>query len=269
MNVNGRPTYLKETPIYLPVLGKSNPSAAGSDLIDLDEAPAHVSVLKAVQRLAGSRITPPDPNSTKQPKLLRDLSAVSSVGRTPCLEANMRRVVRLSSQAVPGCSQNVGRYSLFDANNMVVLGSERAKTVANHKPTNMHLVEQADRDQAEKVLDHLETRETLAAKMQSVMSQNTTCHICHECNYTLERQPDTCRSMGHMTTRATVKKTWHRCKKCRLHTTALGRKEPAVSCVRCAGSEWERVSMYKGAELAELTPKLKITNEKRRIYDKS
>eukprot|EP00474_Spongospora_subterranea_P005546 CRZ06004.1 hypothetical protein [Spongospora subterranea] len=105
--------------------------------------------------------------------------------------------------------------------------------------------------------------------MQSVMSQNTTCHICHECNYTLERQPDTCRSMGHMTTRATVKKTWHRCKKCRLHTTALGRKEPAVSCVRCAGSEWERVSMYKGAELAELTPKLKITNEKRRIYDKS
>eukprot|EP00474_Spongospora_subterranea_P005549 CRZ06007.1 hypothetical protein [Spongospora subterranea] len=144
MNVNGRPTYLKETPIYLPVLGKSNPSAAGSDLIDLDEAPAHVSVLKAVQRLAGSRITPPDPNSTKQPKLLRDLSAVSSVGRTPCLEANMRRVVRLSSQAVPGCSQNVGRYSLFDANNMVVLGSERAKTVANHKPTNMHLVEQVE-----------------------------------------------------------------------------------------------------------------------------
>jgi len=116
------------------------------------------------------------------------------------------------------------------------------------------LVEEEDAERMAAMMDVLEKKDDMAAKMDSIKTLAVTAWQCSVCNITSEWRPAKCAS-SHPTSLRQVQATkrWWQCDGCKRRFCTVGVRYPCGPCPKCdiPGTEFTAVSMLKPQHVSQ------------------
>ncbi|PRW60422.1 MCM10-like protein [Chlorella sorokiniana] len=181
------------------------------------------------------------PNTATRPAAAAAAAAAGGSSRSgqPASAARPKPTAAKAAAAAPR--------SAMEAAFGAVVGDEAAAAAAAAKGTRYKdLVDDEEHKKLDKVLTALETKDEIAARMDSTKNLKVQAFRCKLCNYTAERRRPECAAHPYAVERMEVTKRWWQCGGCRYRFATLGQRYPHSRCTKCnEPTEFTAVSMFR------------------------